>query len=174
MILSALLDRDEASPYLYRGVFLSSTGTRRFFPVKGRGALPDRAEGHPSSVTGKKRGSLVSRHEANPSLYTESCSPHYGTGASPSLYTGVTISLAWGDGDLTVTVAAGVVWQDVYKQAQDRGRFVLGGHCPSVGAAGGFSLGAGYGHSSRFYGTGHMTTHGTTYYTPHCGHLVFI
>eukprot|EP00929_Paragymnodinium_shiwhaense_P083579 TRINITY_DN4459_c0_g1_i1.p1 TRINITY_DN4459_c0_g1~~TRINITY_DN4459_c0_g1_i1.p1 ORF type:complete len:647 (+),score=93.45 TRINITY_DN4459_c0_g1_i1:71-2011(+) len=60
----------------------------------------------------------------------------------------------WASDNATVTVEAGVSWQDVYMQAQARGRYVQGGHCPSVGAAGGFSLGAGYGPFSRMYGTG--------------------
>jgi hypothetical protein len=62
--------------------------------------------------------------------------------------------ISWGAHNETVTVEAGEVWQDVYTQAQARGRFVQGGHCPSVGAVGGFSMGAGYGPTSRFYGTG--------------------
>jgi len=62
--------------------------------------------------------------------------------------------ITWSADSSTVTVQAGDVYQDVYEQAQARGRFVLGAHCPSVGAAGGFSLGAGYGPASRFYGTG--------------------
>jgi len=62
-------------------------------------------------------------------------------------------AITWSGDNETVTVEAGVVWQDVYLQAQERGRFVLGGHCPSVGAAGGFPTGAGYGPNSRMYGT---------------------
>lgn len=63
------------------------------------------------------------------------------------------LGLTWGEGNETVTVEAGVPWQDVYIQAQTRGKFVLGGHCPTVGAAGGFPTGGGYGPSSRTYGT---------------------
>lgn len=62
--------------------------------------------------------------------------------------------IRWADDNTTVTVEAGATWQDVYIQAQARGRYVQGGHCPSMGAVGGFSLGAGFGPMSRMYGTG--------------------
>lgn len=64
------------------------------------------------------------------------------------------LDVSWGRDDAHVTVAAGVPWQDVYLQAQERGVFVQGGHCPSVGAVGGFSAGGGFGPNSRMYGTG--------------------
>lgn len=64
------------------------------------------------------------------------------------------LGIYWGENNTTVTVEAGVPWQDVYMQAQTLGRYVQGGHCPSVGAVGGFSLGAGFGPMSRTYGTG--------------------
>merc|ERR1712093_729254 len=35
-----------------------------------------------------------------------------------------------------VTVQAGVHWEDVYLEAQPKGRYVVGGACPTVGAAG--------------------------------------
>ena len=47
--------------------------------------------------------------------------------------TSVLEGVAWStDGAHTVTLAAGVRWGDAYDSAQQRGRFVLGGHCESV------------------------------------------
>ena len=62
-------------------------------------------------------------------------------------------SVSWSSDNQTVTVAAGVRWEDVYMQGQERGKFVLGGHCDSVGAAGGFVLAGGWGPFSRRFGT---------------------
>jgi FAD/FMN-containing dehydrogenase len=62
--------------------------------------------------------------------------------------------IAWStDGAHTVTLAAGVRWGDAYDSAQQRGRFVLGGHCESVGAVGGFPAAGGWGSFSRAFGT---------------------
>lgn len=52
-----------------------------------------------------------------------------------------------------VTVGAGTRWLEVYQALGARGRFVLGGGCTSVGAAGGFTRGGGFGPFSRRYGT---------------------
>jgi len=61
--------------------------------------------------------------------------------------------ITWGPDDETVTVEAGVRNGDVKEQSQHRGRFWLGGGCPSVGAAGGLPLAGGYGDFSRTYGS---------------------
>jgi len=42
-----------------------------------------------------------------------------------------------------MTVGAGVIWEDAYRFALDHGRMVIGGGCPSVGAAGGWAMGGG-------------------------------
>lgn len=52
-----------------------------------------------------------------------------------------------------VTVGAGTRWLEVYQALAGTGRFVLGGGCTSVGAAGGFTQGGGYGSYSRRFGT---------------------
>jgi FAD/FMN-containing dehydrogenase len=52
-----------------------------------------------------------------------------------------------------ITVGAGTRWLEVYQAAIERGRFVLGGGCTSVGAGGGFTLGGGFGSFSRRFGT---------------------
>lgn len=62
--------------------------------------------------------------------------------------------IQWAEDGLSVTIAAGVHWEDVYNQAQARGRLVIGGGCPTVGASGGFTLGAGFNEFlSRQHGT---------------------
>lgn len=53
-----------------------------------------------------------------------------------------------------LTVGAGVVWLQAYQKAAQYHRLVLGGGCTSVGAAGGFTLGGGFGSWSKKYGTG--------------------
>lgn len=63
-------------------------------------------------------------------------------------------SIDWATDGSSVKVGAGVHWEDVYNQAQQKGRYVLGGGCPTVGAAGGFVMGAGYNEFlSRQHGT---------------------
>jgi FAD/FMN-containing dehydrogenase len=53
-----------------------------------------------------------------------------------------------------VTVEAGTRWLDAYQEVTGkRGRYVQGGGCTSVGAAGGFLQGGGFGSWSRQYGT---------------------
>lgn len=54
-----------------------------------------------------------------------------------------------------VTVEAGARWLDVYKKVSvENNRYVQGGGCTSVGAAGGFLQGGGFGSFSKQYGTG--------------------
>jgi FAD/FMN-containing dehydrogenase len=52
-----------------------------------------------------------------------------------------------------ITVGAGTRWLEAYQALAGRGRYVQGGGCTSVGAAGGFTQGGGFGHFSRRYGT---------------------
>jgi FAD/FMN-containing dehydrogenase len=52
-----------------------------------------------------------------------------------------------------VTVGAGTRWLEVYQALAGHGRYVQGGGCTSVGAAGGFTQGGGFGHFSKRYGT---------------------
>src|SRR5215472_12364991 len=58
-----------------------------------------------------------------------------------------------GPGVPAVTVGAGARWLEVYQAAARHGRLVQGGGCTSVGAAGGFTQGGGFGPLSRRYGT---------------------
>jgi FAD/FMN-containing dehydrogenase len=52
-----------------------------------------------------------------------------------------------------VTVEAGTRWLEVYQEVTNRrGRYVQGGGCTSVGAAGGFLQGGGFGSWSKKYG----------------------
>jgi FAD/FMN-containing dehydrogenase len=54
-----------------------------------------------------------------------------------------------------VTVGAGARWLEVYSEVTTKNNlYVQGGGCTSVGAAGGFTLGGGFGSFSRVYGTG--------------------
>ncbi|HEY0195662.1 MAG TPA: FAD-dependent oxidoreductase [Kofleriaceae bacterium] len=54
-----------------------------------------------------------------------------------------------------VTVEAGARWLDAYQAVTvEHGRYVQGGGCTSVGAAGGFLQGGGFGSWSKKYGTG--------------------
>jgi hypothetical protein len=54
-----------------------------------------------------------------------------------------------------VTVGAGTRWLEVYDEVVNKhGRYVQGGGCTSVGAAGGFSQGGGFGSFSKKYGSG--------------------
>jgi len=53
-----------------------------------------------------------------------------------------------------VTAAAGARWIEVYQVASANRRYVQGGGCTSVGAAGGFIQGGGYGSFSKRYGSG--------------------
>lgn len=54
-----------------------------------------------------------------------------------------------------ITVQAGTRWVDAYNVATNQhGQYVQGGGCPSVGAAGGFTQGSGFGSLSKKYGTG--------------------
>ena len=53
-----------------------------------------------------------------------------------------------------VTVEAGTRWLEAYKEVTVKGgRYVQGGGCTSVGAAGGFTQGGGFGSWSKKYGT---------------------
>ncbi len=54
-----------------------------------------------------------------------------------------------------VTVAAGTRWIEAYKEVTtNNGRYVQGGGCATVGAAGGFIQGGGFGSFSKKFGTG--------------------
>jgi FAD/FMN-containing dehydrogenase len=52
-----------------------------------------------------------------------------------------------------ITVGAGTRWLEAYQALLPYGRYVQGGGCVSVGAAGGFIQGGGFGSLSRRYGT---------------------
>jgi FAD/FMN-containing dehydrogenase len=52
-----------------------------------------------------------------------------------------------------ITVGAGTRWLEAYVEATARSRYVQGGGCTSVGAAGGFTQGGGFGSFSRRFGT---------------------
>ncbi|ORY12190.1 FAD binding domain-containing protein [Clohesyomyces aquaticus] len=53
-----------------------------------------------------------------------------------------------------VTLMAGEQWLDVYRDADIRGRIVVGGSARTVGAAGGWMTGGGHSPFSHFYGLG--------------------
>ncbi len=58
------------------------------------------------------------------------------------------------EGAPAVTVEAGTRWLEAYKEVTVKGgRYVQGGGCTSVGAAGGFPQGGGFGSWSKKYGT---------------------
>jgi hypothetical protein len=59
----------------------------------------------------------------------------------------------FGEGVPAVTLGAGVRWLDAYQALTTHGRYVQGGGCTSVGAAGGFTQGGGFGSFSRRFGT---------------------
>jgi FAD/FMN-containing dehydrogenase len=52
-----------------------------------------------------------------------------------------------------ITVGAGTRWLEAYQALLPYGRYVQGGGCVTVGAAGGFVQGGGFGSLSRRYGT---------------------
>ena len=52
-----------------------------------------------------------------------------------------------------ITVGAGTRWLEAYQALLPHGRYAQGGGCVSVGAAGGFIQGGGFGSLSRRYGT---------------------
>jgi FAD/FMN-containing dehydrogenase len=52
-----------------------------------------------------------------------------------------------------ITVGAGARWLEAYQALLPYGRYVQGGGCVTVGAAGGFTQGGGFGSLSRRYGT---------------------
>ena len=58
-----------------------------------------------------------------------------------------------GPGVPAISVGAGTRWLEAYQMAARHGRYVQGGGCVSVGAAGGFPQGGGFGSFSRRYGT---------------------
>jgi FAD/FMN-containing dehydrogenase len=58
-----------------------------------------------------------------------------------------------GPGVPAISVGAGTRWLEAYQAAAAHGRYVQGGGCVSVGAAGGFPQGGGFGSFSRRYGT---------------------
>lgn len=66
-------------------------------------------------------------------------------------------SITGGDGSQTpvpaITVGAGTRWLEAYVAATENGRYVQGGGCTSVGAAGGFTQGGGFGSFSKRFGT---------------------
>ena len=64
-------------------------------------------------------------------------------GAPPGAQTGIP----------AVTVGAGARWLEAYRAVTARGRYVQGGGCLTVGAAGGFTQGGGFGSLSKHYGT---------------------
>ncbi|MCW5589838.1 MAG: FAD-binding oxidoreductase [Legionellales bacterium] len=53
-----------------------------------------------------------------------------------------------------VTVEAGARWLETYLMAAKHDRYVQGGGCTTVGAAGGFTQGGGFGSFSKKFGTG--------------------
>lgn len=53
-----------------------------------------------------------------------------------------------------VTLQAGEQWLDVYRDADQQGRIVVGGSARTVGAAGGWVTGGGHSPFSHFYGLG--------------------
>lgn len=59
-----------------------------------------------------------------------------------------------GKGTPAVTLQAGEQWLDVYRDADQQGRIVVGGHARTVGAAGGWFTGGGHSAWSHFYGLG--------------------
>lgn len=58
-----------------------------------------------------------------------------------------------GAGVPAITVGAGTRWIEAYQAAAAHDRFVSGGGCTTVGAAGGFTQGGGFGSFSRSFGT---------------------
>ncbi len=52
-----------------------------------------------------------------------------------------------------ITVGAGTRWLEAYQALAPHGRYVQGGGCTTVGAAGGFTQGGGFGSFSRHFGT---------------------
>lgn len=56
-------------------------------------------------------------------------------------------------GTPAMTVGAGTRWLEAYQAAAAQGRYVQGGGCTSVGAAGGFTQGSGFGSYTKRYGT---------------------
>ena len=53
-----------------------------------------------------------------------------------------------------ITAGAGTIWLQAYQLAAKHNRLILGGGCTTVGAAGGFTLGGGFGNASKKFGTG--------------------
>jgi len=64
------------------------------------------------------------------------------------------ISGGTGAGVPAISVGAGTRWLEAYVAATAHGRYVQGGGCTSVGAAGGFIQGSGFGSFSKRFGTG--------------------
>lgn len=58
-----------------------------------------------------------------------------------------------GPGTPAITFGAGTRWLEAYQAAIAGGRYVQGGGCTSVGAAGGFTQGGGFGSHTKRYGT---------------------
>ena len=65
-----------------------------------------------------------------------------------------TITGGTGEGVPAISVGAGTRWLEAYVAATQHGRYVQGGGCTSVGAAGGFIQGSGFGSFSKRFGTG--------------------
>jgi FAD binding domain/Berberine and berberine like len=59
-----------------------------------------------------------------------------------------------GEGVPAISVGAGTRWLEAYTAATPLGRYVQGGGCTSVGAAGGFIQGSGFGSFSKRFGSG--------------------
>jgi FAD/FMN-containing dehydrogenase len=56
--------------------------------------------------------------------------------------------------DKAVTLRSGEQWLDIYRDADQQGRIVVGGSARTVGAAGGWFTGGGHSAWSHFYGLG--------------------
>jgi hypothetical protein len=68
-------------------------------------------------------------------------------------FTPTGVGAEFGEGVPAVSLGAGVRWLDAYQVLAKTGRYVQGGGCTSVGAAGGFTQGGGFGSFSRRFGT---------------------
>eukprot|EP00122_Pirum_gemmata_P015525 Pgem_evm1s14512 len=75
-------------------------------------------------------------------FYGRSVAP-IGTDYSLQLWTSLLKQITMGEDNESVTVQAGANWESVYTVVGGVNKMVYGGSCSSVGAAGGFTLGAG-------------------------------
>jgi FAD/FMN-containing dehydrogenase len=84
---------------------------------------------------------LIWTHRMRGAVYNASFVPEGAPAGSPAVK--------------ALTVQAGTRWIEAYTEATTRnGRYVQGGGCTTVGAAGGFTLGGGFGSFSKKFGTG--------------------